>query len=247
MRRLAGSWLTALVACSSVVTAAGEATLVEAAKQNNKAAIRALVKQGVGVNVPQADGATALHWVAHWDDLDTADLLLRAGAKVNVANDYGATPLWVACVNGSAPMVEKLLNAGSNPNAPLTSGETPLMTAARSGSVQAVKLLVAYGANVNAKEQLRGQTALMGAAAQQHPDGVQTLLEVGADFNVRTSSRRELVNTAGNADYSGVIEVAQGGYTPLLFAARQGDIGSAKLLLTAGANINDMAPSGTSA
>jgi ankyrin repeat protein len=143
-------------------------------------------------------------------------------------------------------MVEKLLMAGADPNVTLTSGETPLMTAARAGRVQAVKLLIAHRANVNAKEQLRGQTALMWAAAQQHPDIVQTLLEVGADFNARSISRRQLVNTAGNADYSGVIEVEQGGYTPLLFAARRGDIASARLLLAAGANINDAAPSGTS-
>jgi ankyrin repeat protein len=86
----------------------------------------------------------------------------------------------------------------------------------------------------------------MWAAAQQHPEVVKTLLEVGADFHARTVSRRQLVNTAGNADYSGVIEVEQGGYTPLLFAARQGDIESTRLLLGAGADVNDVAPSGTS-
>src|SRR5262249_31730292 len=39
----------------------------------------------------------------------------------------------------------------------------------------------------------------------------------------------------------------EGGYTPLLFAAREGDIESATRLLAAGANIEDIAPAGTSA
>ena len=39
------------------------------------------------------DGSTALLWAAHWNDLDTADLLLRAGADANAANDFRMTPL----------------------------------------------------------------------------------------------------------------------------------------------------------
>ncbi len=91
----------------------------------------------------QPDGATALHWAAHWDDLDTAALLLRAGADVNAANDFGVTPLSIACTNASAPMVERLLAAGANPNAASAAGESPLMIASRTGSAAAVKALVA--------------------------------------------------------------------------------------------------------
>ena len=39
----------------------------------------------------------------------------------------------------------------------------------------------------------------------------------------------------------------RGGFTPLLFAARSGDLASARLLLAAGAAPNDTAPAGTSA
>ena len=45
----------------------------------------------------------------------------------------------------------------------------------------------------------------------------------------------------------GVSVIDEGGFTPLLFAARQGDLASARLLLAAGANVNDVAPAGTSA
>ena len=72
-----------------------------AVEHRDARAVQALLKQRVDVNAAQPDGATALHWAAHWDDVATAELLLRAGAKVNAANDHGVTPLALACENGS--------------------------------------------------------------------------------------------------------------------------------------------------
>jgi ankyrin repeat protein len=237
------------------LTAAGQAIppIVEAAKNRDRQAIRALIKQRVDVNARQGDGATALHWSVHWDDAEAVDLLLRAGAAVNAANDYGATPLWLASGNGNATVVETLLRAGADPNAALGSGETPLMTASRSGNVAAVKSLLARGANANAAERLRGQTALMWAAAQQHPEVVQTLIELGADVHARSLVRTRRVNRGPDGTSTSLnpsrdlLDEEQGGYTPLLFAARQGSLESARLLVAGGANVSDVAPNGTSA
>ena len=216
----------------------------------------ALLKQKVDVNAAQGDGATALHWAAHWDDLQTAELLIRAGASVNAANDLGVTPFSLACLNGSALMVGKLLAAGANANT-VSSGEPVLMTAARSGSAEVVKALLARGADVNAKDATRGQTALMWAVAQRHPAVVRTLIEVGADVHARSLVSRQVVQRGSR--YGGVIsreraaseravtELVEGGSTPLLFAARSGDLESAQLLVDAGADANDLAPDGTSA
>ena len=249
MRSKCVVWALALAVAVMVPlgAASGAPAIVEAARQKNKERVRTLIKGGANVSAPQGDGATALHWAAHWDDLEMAELLLAAGADVKAANELGATPLWLACLNGSMRMAERLLNAGADANAALKTGETPLMTAARSGRSDVVKVLVAHRANVNASEALRGQTALMWASAQQHPDVVKTLLEVGASVGARSRARRQLVNTSNNADYSGVIEVEQGGYTPLLFAARMGDVDSGRILLENGADLNDKAPLGTSA
>src|SRR6185436_4943274 len=104
-------------------------------------AVRRLLEQHADVNVPQADGTTALHWAAQWDDLDVARQLTRAGANAKAVAREGATPMLLACVNGSAPMIALLLEAGVDVNAPvLAHGETPLMLAARTGALPALKL-----------------------------------------------------------------------------------------------------------
>src|SRR5438552_15764425 len=88
-----------------------DSRLVDAAKHRDAAAVRSLLAQHVDVNQTAADGATALDWAAHLDDVETAKLLIAAGAKVGAANRYGMTPLMLACTDGSAAMVELLLSA----------------------------------------------------------------------------------------------------------------------------------------
>ena len=88
--------------------------IADAAENQDMAAVRTLLEQGVDANSAQADGATALHWAVHWDDLATAEVLIGEGANVDAANEYGATPLSLACTNGNGTMVQALLDAGSN-------------------------------------------------------------------------------------------------------------------------------------
>ena len=234
------------VAIGTPAAAAERAPIIDAARNADRAAVRALVDKKVDVNVAERDGATALHWASYRDDLEIADLLIRAGAKVDAANDLGATPIWLASQNGSARMVRRLLQAGANPNLALLEGETPVMVAARVGAHEVVDALAAKGAHVNARA-ARGQTALMWAVAQKHPDVVKVLLTRGADVYARSEVWNQVmaVPPHGLLEYNRTIP--HGGDTPLLFAARAGDIASAALLVAAGANVNDADAGGVSA
>lgn len=227
-------------------TAAEPPALLDAARSADAAALRALLQKKLDVNVSDADGTTALHWASYRDEVESADLLIRAGARVDAATDLGVTPLWTACLNGSESMVRRLLQAGANPNAALLLGETPVMAAARSGSPAVVEQLIAKGANVNARA-ARGQTALMWAVSQQHPDVVKVLLTRGADVHARSEVWSEVmaVPPHGHPDYNRAIP--HGGDTALMFAARVGDLPSARLLVAAGANVNDADAWGVSA
>ena len=158
----------ALVAASPSVSLAADQPLADAAQRGDWSVVRTLIQDGADVTARQGDGATALHWAAYWDEVESADLLIDAGADVNAANDLGVTPLWAAVENGSAAMVRRLLAAGADPHAPLLSGETPLMTAARVGAADVARQLLEAGADTAATAG-RGQTALMWAVAQGHP------------------------------------------------------------------------------
>jgi ankyrin repeat protein len=227
--------VTAVVAAATV-----DGRLATAMKNRDATAVRSLLKQRADVNAPDVEGMTALHWAAHWGDVDTAKLLLRAGANAKAANRYGVTPLHEASTIGSVSLMEALLKAGADPNAPFGEGETPLMTAARTGNVDAVKMLLTFGASVNAKEAWRGQTALMWAAAENHADVVKLLIELRADVNARSTHYEFPKLTGGNG---GIIhDRSEGGLTPLFFAARQGAIESADRLIEAGAELNVTEP-----
>jgi uncharacterized protein len=213
------------------------ADAANAAQNRDTDALKTLVKQRVDVNAAQPDGTTALHWAAHWNDAEEVTLLLRAGANAKTANRYGATPLSEAVVSGNAAMIEALLAAGASPKT-LTSedGETVLMTAARTGNVDAVRILLDRGADVNAKETYKGQTALMWAASERHPEVVKLLMAHGADWKVRSIDRETKPPRLSAA--SSISPIARGGFTALLFSAREGDIDSAKAMLDAGVDIN---------
>ena len=197
--------------------AAPDTRLAEAVKARNMTAARALLAQGASATTALGDGATALHWAAHWDDDAIAGLLLEAGAKADAADDHRITPLGLAATNGSTAMIQRLLAAGANPNAAFETGETPFMRAVRVGRVEAVRALLAGGADVNARETFRSQSALMWAVAFNHADVVRLLTAHRADVHAR------LV----------------GGFTPLLFAAQQGSLAITRTLVEAGADVND--------
>src|SRR5262245_13678367 len=224
----------------------GRPEIVDAARNGDRDTLRALLQKGANVNEAEADGTTALHWASYRDDLQSADALLKSGAKVNAANDLGATPLWIASQNGSETMVRRLLEAGAKPNLPLLLGETPLMVASRTGNPAIVELLIAKGADVNAHA-ARNQTALMWAVAQKHLDVVRVLLAHGANVHARSATWTdvEAVPPHGYLGYNKAIP--HGNDTALMFASIVGDVASARLLVAAGANVNDTDAWGVSA
>ena len=104
-----GFWLVPVLA-TAVSAAEPDRRVADAAKARDVKALAALVRQKADVNVPQADGATALHWAAHWDDAAMAGQLLSAGARVAALNDYGVMPIFLASTNGSDRMIDLLIN-----------------------------------------------------------------------------------------------------------------------------------------
>ena len=214
----------ALVASTHTAAAAVGPDIADAMKGRDTVRVEALLNQKADVNIAQADGTTALHWAAYWNDMTMARRLLAAGAKVGAANRYLETPLSLASANADARLIDLLLDAGADVKTTSGEGETVLMTAARTGNVEAVKTLIAHGADVNATEGWHQQTALMWAAGGDHAAVVSLLIEVGATVDA----------------------VSENGFTALHFAARNGANTAGKRLLAAGADANTPLDDGSS-
>src|SRR5262249_16983619 len=155
-------------------------------------------------------------------------------------------------------MIDALLRAGADANSANPGGETALMTASRTGKPDAIKLLLDRGANINAKESVRGQTALMWAVTENHPDAVKLLLSRGADINAQTNvvipdgTSGDPQGTSGDIGAHGpgmyrsrAVPSPAGGLTALMYAARDGNLEMARILVDAKADLEKASGNGT--
>ena len=78
----------------------------------------------------------------------------------------------------------------------------------------------------------------MWAAAERHPQVVKFLLDHGADSKVLSFDRNNVIPKLSAA--SSITPMSKGGLTALDFAAREGDADSARWMLDAGADINQL-------
>ena len=234
--RALSPFIALLAAATSLYAAGAGTTLIDAVKAGDRAGVRVLLNRS-SVNATEADGMTALHWAVRADDAVTTQMLIRAGAKVGAANRYGIPPLSLAATNRNGTIARALLKAGANPNAIGPDGETILMTAARAGSPDVVNALLDGGASVNASEGWQGQTALMWAAAENHGAAIKALVARGADMNARS---KELSFPEYRYETNGmaVFQLPKGGWTALMYAARQNAMESAAALADLHVDLN---------
>jgi len=247
--------LLVVVLLSSPSQAASDTRLADAAQKRDVAAVRTLLSQKVDPNTPGRDGTTALLWIVRVDDVETAKALVKAGADVKAANRQGLTPLALAASNGSAAMLKVLLDAGADVNAFDPANETPLMAAARVGNLDAVRVVLEHGGTIDTKDPQFEQTALMVAVRENHPQVVKLLVELGANVNAKTRAGVTppfiLPNSVpgfghgigivrGGSPDRGRRAPTPGGMSPLQYAARDGRLESVKVLLSAGADINQV-------
>jgi ankyrin repeat protein len=236
LRGLVGGTATGLLLLLAVsATAAELPELVAATKNGDRMRALSVLREGADVAAAEADGTTALHWAVRFNDLELADRLLAAGADATATNRYGVSPLYLAALNGSADMIERLLEAGADANEAGNEGETVLMTVAQTGVVEAADVLLAHGADVDAREDWHGQTALMWAAAEGHPAMLERLVAAGADVNALSNVREW---ERQRSDEPRDKWLPPGGFSALLYAAREGCADCVPVLAEAGADVN---------
>jgi len=165
-------------------------------------------------------GDSPLHWAVRTDQLPLTDFWLEAGSPTAATNIAGQTALHIAAERGFAAQMEKLLAARSPTNLKDTNGWTALDVAIRAKQPETIRRLL--GTETMANPQLRGvATSIHETAASGNVVVLAALL---------TSENLEARNELGQ--------------TPLLVAARSGQLGAAALLVDNGANVNAQDPEG---
>jgi uncharacterized protein len=236
-----------------------------AAYRDDTAMADLLIAAKADVKIPNRDGATALRLASINGSAEMIERLIKAGANANETGPNGETPLMFASRNGNPAAVKALIAAKADVNAKeKVRGTTPLMWAAEQSHPEAVAALVAAGADVSArsnndtkgnsaylanpvKQRLKsgfgaqgdnfgknkgGQGKNKGKAAPTSPDDVAAAVAAG------TVDVAALDAAALEAAFGRTRDTQGGALTPLVFAARQNCIECAKILLDAGANVN---------
>jgi ankyrin repeat protein len=260
--------LTQLIRAKADVNAAqadGSTALHWAAYHGDTRAATALLKARANPGATTDTGMTPLALACEAGNADMVRLLLKHRADPSQPLENGETPLMMAARTGSVPVMELLLKRGAELDARETlRGTTALMWAAANSNADAVRFLISKGANVSE----RSATAPPGrkpyladstrARIQEFIDGVGqggTVVEVDApdaktsdDPEVREEAHRRLEaeRSVAKRTMSTFPKPATephspkqwGGLTPLIFAARQGDLETARVLLEAHADVN---------
>jgi ankyrin repeat protein len=221
----------------------GATALHWAVYRNDLTTARALVKAGANVTLANEAGVAPLLLAAERGNPDMLALLLDAGAPVDSTLRNGETALMMATRTGNVPAIDVLAQHGADINArEKLRGTTALMWAAAYRNADAASALIGHGANVA----LRANPIQRGRRPYLAPSGAERIDQAKRGVNVSGVSRPPPAGTkratpppddeAPPPRNSGVAD--WGGLTALIFAAREGDLATAKILLEHGADVN---------
>ena len=234
----------------------GATALHWAVYRDNLEAANLLVAAGANVRAANREGVTPLAMASLYGSLRIVERLLQAGADARERAPNGETLLMFAARNGRVDLIKRLIAAGADVNARESlRGTTALMWAAEQRHAEAVKALLAAGAdpgatsgpaglpqnyiaphvNVRAVEDARQRRERAAAAGRTYEE--QLAIERAQAPRGQGAAQQQ---PADDADFvqAGLVGGGGGGLTALVFAAREGDVESARALLDAGAGIN---------
>ena len=207
-----------------------------AAAMGRTKAVRELIRMGATKSVVAGNFGTPLHQAAVGGYLETFVAMVEEGCPTDVNSD-GFTVLHFAAQGGHVEVVRELVGRGCDVNAVAVNGCTPLHVAAGFGRTEAVCELIKLGATKSVVAGVYG-TPLHQAVIEGHVDAVKALLEdesCEADlsrYNVAASWSKVSENSI-----LGTCNLA--GQTPIMWAARYGQVEVFKLLTAKGGAITD--------
>jgi uncharacterized protein len=214
----------------------GETALMWAVAQKHAAVARELIAHGADVNAHSAvnnwerqqsaeprekwlplGGLTPLEFAARHGCVNCIPVLVEAGADVNAVDQDGISALLSAIINGHYDAAVLLVEKGANPNLADRTGRTPLYSAVDFHTMPA--------SNRPSPKEIDNELTSL--------DVIKALLAKGADVNVQLKQQQPYRSKLDRGDDT----MLGAGTTPLLRAAKAGDVLAMKLLLEKGADL----------
>jgi len=242
----------------------GATALHWAAHNGNLELTALLLEAGANVSTTNLLGISPLSLACSNGDAAIVELLLNAGADPNEALPNGETALMMAARTGNIDILNLLIDRGAEVNARENLRETtPLMWAVDYGNPKAAQTLINRGADVSShsKTVLQGRRPYLAPTPKERIDeavrgtgqaGTAIPINLGDGTPITSTNQSVLLAGAGVAEVSQIAPRRRpreltGGLTSLIFAARRGDLESARVLIDAGADVNQVSEFGWTA
>ncbi|XP_069568768.1 dynein axonemal heavy chain 12 isoform X2 [Brachyistius frenatus] len=228
----------------------------QAIRANRTDLVNLLLQHGSRVNQEGCYGRRPLHEASRLGQAELVNLLLEAGGRPDPRSNYGLTPLALAAQGGHLEVVETLLQRGADVMSQAHDEASVLYEACSSGDPAVVRLLLECGADAN-METHTGHLPIHRAAHQGHLQALKLLLPVTSMEDVKDSGMSPLHSAAEGGHTHCIKALLDAGYDPnymlhpwvrrsfdderksaLFFTVTNNDVPSAKLLLEAGAMVN---------
>ncbi len=210
----------------------GHTPLMAATYNNFRQVTQTLLRYGSDVNAKNDHGYTPMH-LAAWDGhLEIVQYLLDAGSLHDTQTDDRNTPLALACHGNHFRVIERLLPLGGRVNNADKDSDTPMHYCSYNGCIEGVRLLIYYGANCDLENSV-GATPLWNAVYMKKTSVVQLLLQK----NVRLDVASRGIDQHAHTDHA--VLIYDQPKTALFVACHRGAYAAIKLLVLAGAKLNE--------
>ena len=200
-----------------------------AGRAANAAVLRTLLEAGADPNAYTATGVTAMHFAAEANAADVIEVLLEYGADANAPDHFSErTPLMFGAVRSANDAVYALLAGGADP-----------------GLTTRVKNYVEIDEQNRAEMEARARVRAAAAEPEEEPEEEEEVSEDPPEEQEPTAEPEpepepepvlHPVKRLSSAEQIGM----QGGFTALHYAAREGHIETARLLVERGSDVNQV-------
>ena len=229
----------------AAITDTGMTPLALACEAGNADVVKVLLKHRADPNQTLKNGETPLMMAARTGHVPVLELLVKRGAQIDAREKLrGTTALMWAAANSNTDAVRFLIAKGADSNArsaTASPGRKPYL--APPGRERIQEFIDGTGLRGAIVEQNAPDAKAPGA-----PDDAATRAAEKRRFEAEIDAAKgAIAKFEKPAAYARAGDRQWGGLTPLLFAARQNDLDTVKVLLDAGVDVNQTSEFGWTA